>query len=412
MKDKIAIVVQRYGLEINGGAELHSRLIAERLNLKYDVEIITTCAIEYEYWDNHYPAGTEIINAIKVRRFLTEKKDLRRFQKLSKIIYSRFKYNRRQLNFFNFPYLFFKRRKYNKMSVDFNEWLEVQGPYSKDLTNFIKAKKDDYQAFIFFTYLYHPTNIGIKEVAKKSILIPTTHDEPPFYLPGYETLFSLPKFIMYNMDSEKNLVENVYPQAKKITSEIAGIGFDKIVPNELDIKLDKRYFIYIGRMEDSKGCNILLEYFNRYINEVDAEVELIFIGQNVQHYKESKNVRFLGFIDENSKNYYLSNAEALIIPSLYESLSMVTLEAMQIGKPVIANKKCDVLKNHIEQSKAGFLFENYNDFRSVLERTLSLSSSEKDNIAYNGTRYVKKNYDWETIMEKFYKAIDYVMKPQ
>lgn len=412
MKDKIAIVVQRYGLEINGGAELHARLIAERLNLIYDIEIITTCAIEYEFWDNHYPAGTEIINDIKVRRFLTEKKDLSRFQKLSKIIYSRFKYNHRKLHFFNFPYLFFKRKKYNKLSVDFNEWLEVQGPYSKDLIHFIQAHKDNYQAFIFFTYLYHPTNIGITEVAQKSILIPTAHDEPPFYLSGYGTLFSLPKFIMYNMDSEKNLVESVYPQAKKIASEIAGIGFDKITPTAFEIPLDKKYFIYIGRMEDSKGCNILLDYFSRYIKETAADVELIFIGQNVQQYKESKNVRFLGFIDENIKNFYLSNAEALIIPSLYESLSMVTLEAMQIGKPVIANKKCDVLKNHIEQSKAGFLFENYNDFRTVIDRTLSLSSSEKNNIAQNGTRYVKNNYDWETIMEKFYKAIDYVVKSQ
>ena len=49
---KIAIVVQRYGLEVNGGAELHARLLAEELNKSNLVEVFTTCALDYDLWED------------------------------------------------------------------------------------------------------------------------------------------------------------------------------------------------------------------------------------------------------------------------------------------------------------------------------------------------------------------------
>ena len=45
--EKIAIINQRYGLEVNGGSELYSREIAERLNSNYDVEVLTSCAVVF-----------------------------------------------------------------------------------------------------------------------------------------------------------------------------------------------------------------------------------------------------------------------------------------------------------------------------------------------------------------------------
>ena len=66
---KIAIINQRYGLEVNGGSELYSRQIAERLTAKYEVEVLTSCAIEYVNWANHYNEGVEkIINPRLFRR--------------------------------------------------------------------------------------------------------------------------------------------------------------------------------------------------------------------------------------------------------------------------------------------------------------------------------------------------------
>ena len=59
---KLAVVVQRYGADISGGAELHARYIAERLARHASVEVVTTCARDYVTWKNELPAGVEQVN--------------------------------------------------------------------------------------------------------------------------------------------------------------------------------------------------------------------------------------------------------------------------------------------------------------------------------------------------------------
>jgi hypothetical protein len=66
---KVAIVVQRYAADINGGAELHARYIAERLSRHATVEVLTTCARDYITWKNELPPGEDSVNSIRVRRF-------------------------------------------------------------------------------------------------------------------------------------------------------------------------------------------------------------------------------------------------------------------------------------------------------------------------------------------------------
>lgn len=411
MREKIAIVVQRYGFEINGGAELHARLLAEKLSNIYDVEVITTCAIENDRWENYYAEGTEVINNIKVRRFKNLEKDLAKFEQLKENIYNLYKYNNRKSNLLNFLYLHYKKRYYKKI-FNFNEWLEVQGPFSLDLINFIKEKKGDYKAFIFFTYLYYPTNIGIREVANKSILIPTAHDEYPFYLDGYAQLFSSAKFIMYNTQIEKNLVEKVYPQSKKTNSEIAGIGFDdyNTTTNELPKYLHQRkYFVYIGRIVEDKGCVMMIEYFNEFkkMHPEYQDIKLVLVGKNSLDKKitQGDDIILTGFVDDSLKNTLLANACALIMPSFYESLSLITLEAMLMKIPVIVNKSCEVLYSHIQKSETGKSFTNNIEFTQALAFYITQPQNSLIVEGNKAKNYVLKNYSWNTIMDKFNTAI-------
>ena len=75
-KQKICFVIQRYGTEICGGSELHCRLFAERLSSIYDVEIVTTTALDDSTWKNFYKEGVEYISGIKVRRFNVDRERL------------------------------------------------------------------------------------------------------------------------------------------------------------------------------------------------------------------------------------------------------------------------------------------------------------------------------------------------
>lgn len=70
---RVALVVQRYGLEVNGGAELLCRMIAERLASRHSVEVLTTCAVDYVTWKNEYAPGLAEVNGIPVRRFRVDR---------------------------------------------------------------------------------------------------------------------------------------------------------------------------------------------------------------------------------------------------------------------------------------------------------------------------------------------------
>ena len=129
---KVAIVVQRYGPGINGGAELHARYIAERLAHHGDVEVLTTCASDYVTWRNEFPPGVEKVNGIAVRRF-------------------RVKHERDPLVFAKRSERVFLQRHSLGDELD---WLDAEGPTSPALVDYIAKHAASYDYCLFFSYRY------------------------------------------------------------------------------------------------------------------------------------------------------------------------------------------------------------------------------------------------------------------
>ncbi len=200
---KIAFIVQRYGTEILGGSEYHCRLIAERLATKHEVEVLTTCARDYVTWKNEYPEGADRVRGVTVRRFaVAETRDIASFNQFSDWI-------------FNNPHTADQEM----------EWLRRQGPWSPALLEYLKRHHQQYDALIFFTYLYAPTVLGLRVAPGRSILVPTAHDEPAIHLDLYKEVFTLPAAIAYNTEVERRFLETHF-SIRAVAEETVGCGVD------------------------------------------------------------------------------------------------------------------------------------------------------------------------------------------
>lgn len=409
-RSKIVFIVQRYGLEVNGGAEQHCRLLAERLTAYYDVDVFTSCALTYQTWDNYYPEGQRIINGVRVTRFPTvisrsEPKGNPRFRFLRRRkTWQRILKKTPILNWLEevIPSL-------KPSEQDFKKWVYEQGPSIPDLISYLQENHDKYKALIFFTYLYYPTIHGLEIAPSKSILIPTAHDENPIYIPFFKRIFNLPGQIIYNTAFEKLFVNNLFNN-NDIDSEIAGVGIDFTAGHSyIDIRktynISKNYLVYIGRVDASKGCKTLIEYFNRYNAAKGNRFQLVLVGQLFMDIPIHPDIISLGFVSEEVKWNVLKQAEALVMPSLYESLSMVTLEAMQLERPVIVNGNCEVLKQHIELSQAGFIYKSYNEFAASVDKLLS-DKKHAEEMGRAGKKYVETYYSWDRITKIFLERIE------
>ncbi len=413
MKKKIAFIIQLYGLEINGGAEYHCRLIAEKLKDEYDVEVLTSCAKTSVTWANEYAEGVDYVNNVKVRRFMTDKpRDRHKLMLMNQKLRKRKTYQK-VLRFLGLENIFERIAGDGVVEADYEKWLEYQGPYLPKLLDYIDKSQDDYDALIFFTYLYYPTVKGIQIAPQKSILVPTAHDEWQIYFPLFRNVFTSPKAILYNTLSEKRLVNRLFNN-ENIYSAIAGVGIEQqhahvqYNVNEL-LKTDSDYIIYIGRIDVYKGCKLLFDYFLNCKKETTRPVKLVLLGKLFMEEIKDPDIIYMGFVDEDVKITLLQSAKALAIPSLYESLSLVTLESMAEGVPVIANKTCEVLKDHIENSEAGFLFDDYNSFKTAINTVLD-PTFDKAALIKKGKNYIAENYSWDATLQKYRDAINYVSR--
>ncbi|SEW07570.1 glycosyltransferase family 4 protein [[Clostridium] fimetarium] len=389
MKKKIAIINQRYGLEVNGGSELYSRQIAERLTAKYEVEVLTSCAIEYVKWSNHYKEGVETINNVSVRRFKTEhERTPRKFTALDTAMQQNPKASKEQSD----------------------RWIEEMGPYCPSLVNYIDEHQDDYYAIIVVTYLYYPAVKSIVKIKDKAIFIPTAHQEPFIHFKMYEEVFNAPKAYVFLTEEEKGLVHGIFKN-EEIPYEVMGVGVQ--VPSLVDpqafkkkYKLDN-YIIYVGRIDEGKDCPRMFEYFLEYKKRVKSDLKLVLMGKAVVEIPNHKDIISLGFVSEEDKFNGIKGSKALILPSKFESLSISVLEAMTLAIPVVVNGICDVLKGHCTKSNGGLYYKNYFEFEGCLNFLVS-HREEYEKMCQNAKKYVDDYFQWDDIMEKFDRIIERV----
>jgi len=386
---KIGVVVQRYGKDVVGGAETLAKNIAERLNSNgFDVTVFTTTAKDYITWKNHYNQGESILKGVNIKRFNVEReRDIESFNRYSD------------------GFFIDDSQKRDEM-----DWIIRQGPYSPDLVDALKNEQRFFDIFLFFTYLYYPTVEGIKIVEKPIILFPTAHDESPIYLNLMNQVFKKPDSLFFLTGAEMNFVSKLFNPNNRMELVRTGINInDNIYENLFRKKylMFLPYMLYAGRIERGKGLELIFEAYE--IIRKKRLVNLVLIGKKLMDIPQIDGINYLGYVTEDEKISAFKDAVLSIQPSSMESLSITTLESFSQKTPVLANRKSNVLKEHIELSAGGLLYDNVEGFVKNFTEIYD-KKKLRNKMGINGYNYVNKFYSWDVVIGKIVNGIKNIIK--
>ena len=377
---KLAFVVQRYGADIAGGSEAHCRELAERLAGRHDITVLTTCARDYVTWENVHPAGTTRERGVTVMRFpVAHQRRLKTFADISDEVFD------------------------GRASIERQDaWFRENGPVVPALLDHLQTRGAQYDLVLFWTFRYYPSFFGLPLVADRAVLLPTAEDDPAVHLSILEDYFQLPAGYLFLTPEEEVLVSTRAGRTLRPADTI-GIGLEPAPPvpgrAALDaLRIPERYVLYLGRVDRNKGCHTLLDYFQAYAAEHDAPT-LVLAGPAKLQIPDHPRIRALGYVSDEVREALLAHAHVLIVPSPYESLSIVLLEGWNHAVPALVNAHCDVLDGQVRRASGGLSYRTAAEFNETLSWLLA-HDAERATLGRQGLAYVEREYRWPTVLAR------------
>ena len=384
---RVAVVVPRFGETITGGAEALARQIALRLARSHDVTILTTRAEDFVTWadSDALPEGESRDGPLKIVRFsVSQPRDLHRWeasmQPLLQGIWS---------------------------DDDEQAILREQGPDVPALLDHLREHRRRYDAVIFFILLYAPTVLGIPLVSDRAILVPTLHDEKAAHLDAQARAIRLARHVMWSTPEERETAHRIY-DVDDLPGSICGAGIE--VPPDIDPQrsrqrfgLQRPYLLYAGRIDVEKSCGEMLDFFEHW-SRIDDRADLVLAGRAWMDIPAHAHIRHLGFVDTADLWDLYAGATATIVPSRRESLSLLALESMAAGTPLLATSGSPVLEGHLRRSSSGLLYRDRHEFAAAATRLLDHPEAAAA-MGRDGRRYVEANFTWERIDQLYEQAI-------
>jgi glycosyltransferase involved in cell wall biosynthesis len=389
----VAIVVQRYGNEVNGGAELHARLIAELLDGRVHVTVLTTCALDYRTWADHYPPGPDRVNGVEVLRFpVDEPRDEAAFDALSVRVLG----------------------GADRGPAAEERWMRAQGPRCSALVDHLAQSRPRYDAVAFFTYLYAHAHDGLPAVADRALLVPELHEDPPLKLAIYDRVFALPRLLLMNTEEERDLARRRFGVPEE-RCRVVGVGVDPPPAGADPDRFRQRhgvrrpYALCLGRVDPSKGSAELVAHHDAYRRTGAGGLDLVMLGRAVMPLPDRKWLHAPGFVSDEDKHDALAGAAAVVLPSHYESLSIAMLEAWSHGVATLSNGNTPVLVGQSRRSGGGLWYRDAEEYAlglGLLERRPPLAAA----LGRQGRRWVRERLSWDRVRAAWMEALGEVAR--
>lgn len=383
---RLACVVHRFGADIAGGSEGHCRVIAERLAEHHDVTILTTTARDHVSWRNEHEAGRSELGRLHVERFpVVRQRGMRAFADISETVFS------------------------GHASADVQtEWFRQNGPEVPALVEYLRAHAARYDWILFWSFRYYQSFFGLPVVADRAVLLPTAEEDPAIRIGVLGRYFALPAGMIYLTPEEQTLVERRI-DGRVPPSCIIGSGLDAPPPHDAaplaPLGVVPPYVLYLGRIDPNKGCDTLLRFYTRWADTTGSRVPLVMAGPANMTIPSHPSVRALGYVSADAREALLADAAVLVVPSPFESLSMVLLEAWNHGVPALVNARCRVLDGQARRSGGALAYRNYDEFAVSLARLLDAPDLARQ-LGASGRAYVERTYRWPVVLDTLTRFLD------
>ncbi len=389
---KLACVVQRYGGDIAGGSEAHCREVAEQLAARHDVTVLTTCARDYVTWSNALPPGETRGNGVRILRFPVQRtRRLKRFAEISDQVFDGPTSDALQ-----------------------QEWFRQNGPDAPALLDHLRDHGRDYDRVLFWTFRYAPSFFGLPLVADRAVLVPTAEEDRALDLSVLGEFFRTPSGYLFLTPEERDFV-SARAGAPLEPSAVIGMGLEPAVAQDdgaallAPLGLPESFVLYLGRVDRNKGCDTLLDYFQEYVADGDRTT-LVLAGPAAMRIPAHPQIRALGYVQDDVRRALLSTARVLLVPSPYESLSIVLLDAWNHGTPALVNAHCSVLRGQVRRANGGLHYRTSREFAEGLKSLLT-EPDTRAALGRQGRAYVDREYRWPTVLAKIEHLLTQVSPP-
>lgn len=211
------------------------------------------------------------------------------------------------------------------------------------------------------------------------------------------------------------LKEQLQQEGLKTSTIVARLGVDierfslakdkAAAKRKVGIKETKTVIGYVGRISKEKNTKILLEAFQKL--PVQRNYFLLMVGDGdpelVKRFKEIKNGKVTGFVK--NVEIFLRATDIFVMPSLTETTSLATLEAMSSGLPVITTK-VGFMKSYIVKDYNGLFFpRNSSTVLAMKIKKLLEDEALREKLGHNARKTVAYSFSWERSINKIKRIL-------
>ncbi|MBM3664477.1 MAG: glycosyltransferase family 4 protein [Actinobacteria bacterium] len=423
----VAFVVQRYGAEVAGGAEALCRDTARALvRAGESVTVFTTTARDYLAWDPFYPEGVSDDDGVEVRRFAVDPPNPQRSADLV-----------RHLGLAPGD------------PVREAEWAMAQGPVSRDMLAALSTalgsrsggsqRDGTHDVVACWTYLYATSQLAMPLVRDRAVLVPLAHEEPMLRFTLTRGVIRMAKALAFMTPEERQLVVDT-AGVHDTPGVVVGAGLDPSPDGDAERArrrwaLPLRFALYLGRVDAAKGVEGLIRAHRGYVEQAirdagDADtgaggdrargnrargggsdgrtappgtLGLLLAGREAPGMDIPPWVTTTGFITDEERADLLAAAEVVVLPSPYESLSLVALEAWRARRPTLGYARAQVVAGQTARSGGGLLYTGPDTYARQLAR-LAANPAERQAMGESGRAFAG-TWTWDACVDRWREVL-------